>query len=56
MKPSASQALDSVIPITGKPASKAIATGFSSGDETSDHFIRRNGIEFAGTDKRDYRV
>ena len=49
MKPSASQALDSVIPITGKPAFDSITTGFSSGDESNDHFIRRNGIEFAGT-------
>ena len=49
MKPSASQALDSVIPITGKPAFDSITTCFSSGDESSDHFIRRNGIEFAGT-------
>lgn len=49
MKPSASQALNSVIPLTGKPARQTIATGYSSGNETSDHFIRRNGIEYAGT-------
>jgi S-adenosylmethionine decarboxylase len=49
MKPSASQALDSVIPISGKSASNPVATGFSSGDASKDHFIRRNGIEFAGT-------
>jgi S-adenosylmethionine decarboxylase len=49
MKPSASQALDSVIPIAGKSALKTVATGYSAGHETSDHFIRRNGIEFAGT-------
>lgn len=49
MKPNASQALDSVVPITGKKHNKIIDTGFSSGDESSDHFIRRNGIEFAGT-------
>lgn len=49
MKPFASQALDSVIPISGKSAPKAVATGYSNGSEASDHFIRRNGIEFAGT-------
>lgn len=49
MKPSASQALDSVIPISGKPALQAVATGYSAGNESADHFIRRNGIEFAGT-------
>lgn len=49
MKPSASQALDSVIPINGNAANSPITAGYSSGDETSDHFIRRNGIEFAGT-------
>jgi S-adenosylmethionine decarboxylase len=49
MKPLASQALDSVIPITGKSAITPIAAGFSAGDESKDHFIRRNGIEFAGT-------
>jgi S-adenosylmethionine decarboxylase len=49
MKPLASQAQDSVIPITGKSATTPIATGFSAGDESKDHFIRRNGIEFAGT-------
>jgi S-adenosylmethionine decarboxylase len=49
MKPLASQALDSVIPITGKSATNRIATGFTAGDESKDHFIRRNGIEYAGT-------
>jgi S-adenosylmethionine decarboxylase len=49
MKPSASKALDSVIPITGRAAKHQIATGFTSGDESADHFIHRNGIEYAGT-------
>ena len=49
MKPPASQALDSVIPITGKSARHPVKTGFSDGDVSNDHFIRRNGIEFAGT-------
>jgi len=49
MKPSASQALDSVIPITGRSADHPGASCFSAGDESKDHFIRRNGIEFAGT-------
>ena len=49
MKQPASQALDSVIPITGTSARHAVKTGFSAGDVSNDHFIRRNGIEFAGT-------
>ena len=49
MKQPASQAQDSVIPLSGKSVSRPIATGFSTGDESKDHFIRRNGIEFAGT-------
>ena len=49
MKQTASQAQDSVIPLSGKSVSRPIATGFSTGDESKDHFIRRNGIEFAGT-------
>ena len=49
MKPLASQALDSVIPIAGESANQAIAGGFTTGNESKDHFIRRNGIEFAGT-------
>ena len=49
MKPPASQALDRVIPITGKSARHHVKTGFSAGDISNDHFIRRNGIEFAGT-------
>ena len=42
----ASEARDSVIPL---PDSQVIKTGFSSGQETEDHFILRNGKEFAGT-------
>lgn len=51
MKLAASQALDSIIPITGKGKTTAshIPAGFSAGDLTADHFIRRNGIEYAGT-------
>ena len=49
MKQTASQAQDSLIPITGKSASRTIAAGFSTGEESKDHFIRRNGIEYAGT-------
>jgi len=49
MKPSASQALDSVFPTPGKSANNPVVAGYSIGDETSDHFIRRNGIEYAGT-------
>ena len=49
MKPLASQALDSVIPITGSTAGNPIATGFSACNELKDHFVQRNGIEFAGT-------
>ena len=49
MEPTASRALNSVIPLKSKSTKQAVATGYSSGDETSDHFIRRNGIEYAGT-------
>jgi len=49
MKPVAFQRLNSVIPVFGKSAAHPIATGISSGAELSDHFIVRNGIEFAGT-------
>lgn len=42
----ASETLDSVIKL---PTSDAVASGFSSGTETEDHFIVRNGKEFAGT-------
>ena len=48
MKPVASQGLNSVIPVSGESAAYPIATGISSGAESSDHFIIRNGIEFAG--------
>lgn len=46
MEQSASEALDSVIPLPGHTTP---VTGFSSGQECEDHFINRNGIEFAGT-------
>ena len=49
MKPVASQRLNSVIPVPGKSATHPIETGITSGAESSDHFIVRNGIEFAGT-------
>ena len=49
MKPPASQALDRVIPINGKSARQVIASSYAAGNESKDHFIRRNGIEFAGT-------
>jgi len=49
MKPSASQAPNSVIPLKSKSTKQTVATGYSSGDETNDHFIRRNGLEYAGT-------
>lgn len=45
------EALDSVIPMpaTDAAASNAVATGYSNGTETEDHFIIRNGKEYAGT-------
>jgi S-adenosylmethionine decarboxylase len=42
----ASGALDSVISL---PVSDVIPTGFTNGTETEDHFIIRDGKEFAGT-------
>jgi S-adenosylmethionine decarboxylase len=42
----ASGALDSVIPL---PVADTVATGYSNGTETEDHFIIRDGKEFAGT-------
>ena len=41
------EALDSVIQLPGKSATHH--TGFSSGQETEDHFIVRDGMTFAGT-------
>jgi len=46
MEQSASEARDSVIQM---PDTQAINTGYTSGTETEDHFILRNGKEFAGT-------
>lgn len=42
----ASDVVDSIIPMPGRDVVK---TGFSAGVETEDHFIIRNGKEFAGT-------
>ena len=42
----ASDVVDSIIPM---PGTEAVETGFSSGIETEDHFIIRNGREYAGT-------
>ena len=47
MKQLASEALDSVIQLPSK--TPVLATGFTSGDESEYHFIKREGIEFAGT-------
>lgn len=46
MEFTASGALDSVIPM---PVADAIAAGYSNGTETADHFIIRDGKEYAGT-------
>lgn len=46
MELTASGALDSVIPL---PVAEALAAGYSNGTETEDHFIIRDGKEFAGT-------
>ena len=51
MEQLASEALDSVIPLPAVDAlatTDAIATGYSNGTETEDHFIIRDGKEFAG--------
>lgn len=42
-----SDALDSVIPMPGQE--QRPVAGYSSGQECEDHFIQRDGIEFAGT-------
>ena len=42
-------ALDTGMPHQGDLNDNPLATDFSSGTESADHFIRRNGIEFAGT-------
>ena len=46
MEQTASGARDSVIQLPGR---QAIETGFSAGTETEDHFIIRDGREYAGT-------
>ncbi len=45
MELTASRALDSVIHL---PIADTVATGYSNGTETKDHFIIRDGKEFAG--------
>jgi len=42
-----SETRDSIIPMPGM--GKKVDTGFSAGVETEDHFIVRDGMEFAGT-------
>ena len=42
-----SNALDSIIQLPA--TAQKVATGFSVGCETEDHFIIRDGVEFAGT-------
>ncbi len=49
MEQPVSAALDMGISIQGDSICNPAATAYSSGEETADHFIRRNGIEFAGT-------
>ena len=45
MELTASGALESVIPL---PIADTVASGYSNGTETEDHFIIRDGKEFAG--------
>lgn len=47
MEQTASEAVDGIIQLPGP--NPRPPTGVSSGSETADHFISRNGIEFAGT-------
>jgi S-adenosylmethionine decarboxylase len=47
MEHTSSEMLDTVIQLPG--SQPAIETGYSEGSETDDHFVIRNGIEFAGT-------
>ncbi|MEW8228671.1 MAG: S-adenosylmethionine decarboxylase, partial [Candidatus Thiodiazotropha endolucinida] len=42
-----SETLDGVIQLPG--SQPAVKTGYSSGSETEDHFVTRDGIRFAGT-------
>jgi S-adenosylmethionine decarboxylase len=47
MEHTTSEMLDGVIPLPGRQS--PIETGYSNGSETEDHFVVREGIEFAGT-------
>ncbi len=47
MEQIASEAVDGIIQLPGQ--NPRPVTGISTGSETGDHFISRNGIEFAGT-------
>lgn len=47
MEHTSSEMLDAVIQLPGRQP--MIKTGFSAGSETEDHFVTRDGIEFAGT-------
>ena len=47
MEQTASESLDSIIPMPGHPP--VAETGYSAGDQSEDHFIRRDGVEFAGS-------
>lgn len=48
MKPNAFEALDNVVPIHGNIV-EPVPTGYTSGDESFDHFNYKNGIAYAGT-------
>ena len=47
MEQTASETVDGIIQLPGH--NPRPATGVSAGSETGDHFISRNGMEFAGT-------
>jgi S-adenosylmethionine decarboxylase len=47
MEHTTSEMLDGVIQLPGRQPS--IEAGYTEGSETGDHFVNRNGIEFAGT-------
>ena len=48
MKPSASKARDHVVPITAKSVDLPDVAVNASAGESNDHFIYRNGLEYAG--------